>query len=108
MEIDDEEEEEQQQQQQTEAIESPEVKSRRGSTDETATAEQAQTKSLIQSLLLEQIEEIDDKKKKKKKKIKTGRQKELVKIFVVRKILYSIFFNIGTFDKSNKNYLYFS
>jgi len=101
--IDDDEE-----QQQTEAHESADVESLPGSTDETVKIEQPQATSLVQTLLLEQTEEIDDKKKKKKKKVKTARQKELVKIFVVRKILYILFSNIGTSDKSNKNYLYVS
>jgi len=100
--IDDDEEE---QQLQIQVVESPDVESRPGSTDETVKIEQEQPQatSLIQTLLLE-----DDKKKKKKKKVKTGRQKELVKIFVVRKILYMVFSNIGTSDKSNKNYFYVS
>jgi hypothetical protein len=104
--IDDDEEE----QLQIQVVESPDVESRPGSTDETVKIEQEQphATSLIQTLLLEQTEEIDDKKKKKKKKVKTGRQKELVKIFVVRKILYMVFSNIGTSDKSNKNYFYVS
>jgi hypothetical protein len=85
---------EEEEQQQTEVIESPDVESRPESADETAKIEQPQTTSLVQSLLLEQTKEIDDKKKKKKKKVKTGREKELVKIFMVRKISYLICCNI--------------
>jgi hypothetical protein len=94
--IDDEDEEEQQP---IEVIESPDVESQPGSADVTAKVEQPQPTSLIQSLLFEPTEG-----KKKKKKVKTDRQKELVKIFIIRIIFYPIFSNIGTIDQSNKNY----
>jgi hypothetical protein len=75
-------------QQQTDVIETSPVESRAGSTDPATKVEQPQATSLIQSLLLEQNEEKDDKKKKKKKKIKTSRQKELVSIYIITKVLY--------------------
>lgn len=87
--IDDDDEEEDQQP--TEIVESPDVQSRAGSIDEAAKIEPIPPTSLLESLLLDRIEEIDGKKTKKKKKVKTGRQKELVNIFAVKKIYYSIF-----------------
>lgn len=67
-------EDEEQQQQQVDVIETLSV----GSIDETRKDEQPQETSLIQSLLLNEIKEKDG-KKKKKKKVKTVREKELVR-----------------------------
>lgn len=58
--------------------------------DETNNAQDLSTNtSLIQSLLLKTQNEIEDTRTKKKKQIKTARQKELVKIFTMKKILES-------------------
>jgi len=93
---------EEQQQQRTEIVESSPVASVPVPTDEITKTEQPATTSLVQSLLQEQSDETGDKKKKKKKKAKTGRQKELVNIDLVRLKKYLIgIFCIGTSDKSN-------
>jgi hypothetical protein len=65
---------EEEQQQQVDVTETLSV----GSADETHKDEQLQETSLIQSLLFNEIEEKDG-KKKKKKKVKTIREKELVR-----------------------------
>ncbi|CAF1332786.1 unnamed protein product [Rotaria magnacalcarata] len=68
-------------QEELESIESVDVELSPESIDETNNIKQIRTTtSVIQSLLLEPIEDKDDKKTKKKNKIKTHRQKELERL----------------------------